>query len=108
MGYIRHDAIIVTSWNDEHLEAAKGKAEELRLTVTSSVTTINNTGSFLIASDGSKEGWSKHDDANLARHAWMKWVRDNQDILYIDWAHVSYGGDDPELAFLAHHNGESK
>ena len=95
MGYIRHDAIIVTSFNEEGLTQARGVAIKEGLKVTDITEgNINGYVSFLIVPDGSKEGWEESDRCDDARASWKAWARQNtpNDVLF-DWVHVSYAGD---------------
>ena len=97
MGYIRHDAIIATSWDEKYLRAALAKAEELGLPCTDIVESgTNGYVSFLIAPDGSREGWPESDAGDAAREAWKVWANAawTNDCIYVYWAHVSYAGDD--------------
>lgn len=103
MGHIRHDAIVVTHWDEDRLRRAQQKAAELGLPVTSSVNSnMNGYHSFLIAPDGSKEDWEDSRKGDEARDVWCHWVR--KEGLGCDWVHVSYGGDDPELAQVRNGN----
>jgi hypothetical protein len=106
MGYIRHEAIVVTGWNypnKNKINSALAKARELGLPCSDLVDSpMNGYVSFLIAPDGSKEGWKDSNDGDAARAAWKAWAAS----MSLDWAHVSYGGDDSELASLADHNGK--
>lgn len=104
MGYIRHDAIVVTGFQDKEFKSAHRKAVQLHLEVTEiTESKINGYKSFLIIPDGSKEGWANSDNGDVARDAWKKWVR-KQKKLYIDFAHVSFGGDEPDNARLVDNN----
>jgi len=112
MGYIRHDAIIATSWNDKHIAAARAKAEEIGLTCSEIVESpINGYKSFMIAPDGSKEGWGDSDKGIAMRAEWVAWMRshdpEKEPCMWVDWAHVNFGGDDDELSTLADHSGIS-
>ncbi len=109
MGYIRHDAIIVTSNFDDHLEMARDKAEKLGLICTLMAKSgVNGYRSFLIAPDGSKEGWDSSDGGDAARSEWIEWAKrgdcDDSSGIWVDWVHVSFGGDEPELARILDHN----
>lgn len=104
MGYIRHDAIVATSWKTEHLVAAREKAVSLGLPCSEVVKSrLNGYVSFLIAPDGSKEGWTDSDEGDSARDQWKAWMR--ADDLYVDWAHVNFGGDDDDASTLRDHSG---
>lgn len=109
MGYLRHDAIVVTSWKEAHLRTARLHARELGLEVSEVVEgRMNGQTSFLIAPDGSKEGWKDSDDADAQRDAWKAWARSQSGDLWIDWAHVNFGGDDARFSSLADHNGATE
>lgn len=105
MGYMRHDAIVATSSIAEHLQAAHTKAKELGLPVSEIVEGhTNNENSFLIAPDGSKERWPESDAGDEQREAWKSWMR-SQEEMWVDWAHVNFGGDDDQLSSLRDHSG---
>jgi hypothetical protein len=109
MGYIRHDAIIVTSGDIRHLEMAREEAEELGLVCTPIASSkTNGYQSFLIVPDGSKEGWDASDAGDDMRSAWIEWVncggREGWGGIWVDWVHVSFGGDEPELARVVDSN----
>ena len=62
MGYMRHDAIVVTSWKREVLDVVAAKARELGLKVLGpSAGVTNGIATFLVCPDGSKEGWEESD-----------------------------------------------
>lgn len=117
MGYIRHDAIVVTAGSDEDAECARQKAVDLGLRVSGLVPgTTNGYVSFLIAADGSKEGWEESHRHDAARKAWVEWARteatkgcvpdkyakkkSSMRPCWFDWAWVSFGGDEGEYAHL--------
>lgn len=95
MGTIIHDAIVVTSWREAYLVKARDEAERLGLPVTNvAASGINGYVSFLVAPDGSKEGWSDSDDGDRARASWIAWARNawKADV-WIEWVHVRYSRD---------------
>ena len=103
MGYIKHHAIIVTSWNEDHLKIAHKKAIDFGLHTTKYERHRANEGfTFLVLPDGSKEYWELSDLGDQKRKNWVDWVKKSE--LYIDWVVVSYGGDDPHLATIEEHN----
>jgi len=103
MGFIRHDAIIVTAGHAIYIEEAKNKAEEIGLEASRIVESpMNGYLSFLIAPDGSKEGWEDSNEGDAMRDEWIAWAKDHGDG--ICWGHVSYGGDEPDRARLVDHN----
>lgn len=106
MGYIAHNAIVVTSWNDETIEKAHAKATELRCSVSNIVASpVNGYKSFLIAPDGSKEGWGDSDVGDAQRKAWIAW---SKDLRYEDgssslhWCEVRFGSDDADAQIVTH------
>ena len=104
MGYIRHDAIIVTCFNEKVARSCRRKAKLLKLEVTNIViSNINCYSSFLITPDGSKEGWGESDNGDSARDEWKFWVKKTHGN-YVDWIHVSFGGDEPENAHIVEYN----
>ena len=108
MGYIRHDAIIVTTWQEESLAKAHKKAKDLNLAVSEIVESpTNGYVSFLIAPDGSKEGWEASKIGEESRRAWKKWVK-NEKGLFVDWVHVDYGGDDPHASIIEYADKEER
>lgn len=107
MGYIRHHAIVVTSTYDHDLlekarlvAASKFAPEQVSAIVRG---TINDTLSFFIGPDGSKEGWEHSDEGDDARDAFISWLRST---VYEDgcgplqWVEIQYGDDDYETLAL--------
>jgi hypothetical protein len=115
MGYMRHHAVVVTSWKDELIEAAHGKAidlfdeyettfgsRDLRDCV-SPIVGNGMTRSFVVAPDGSKEGWNLSDAGDTARRALIGWLdeqRYDDDSTSIDWVEVQFGDDDGETVIV--------
>lgn len=106
MGYIRHNAIICTSWNSTVIELAASKAKELGLPVSDVVKSpVNRIHSCLIAPDGSKEGWGNSgagDDAREKFRQWTKSLRYEDDSSPLCWVEVAYGSDDRDATICAH------
>lgn len=110
MGYIKHDAIVVTSWDDKHFAAVHAKAKELLGAVPDSLGTgeynyvseivdsrMNGQQSFLIAPDGSKEGWDTSTVAEERRAEFLTWLeRDAR--CYATALVARFGGDDEDLS----------
>lgn len=62
MGYVKHDAIVVVSFDKTELEACRAKALILGLPVSETVECgTNGYASFLIAPDGSRKGIVEHE-----------------------------------------------
>lgn len=92
MGYIKHQAIVVTA-QDEDIIAIRNKAIEFGLLCSDVVLGLcNGYRSFLIASDGSKEGWEHSKIYDERRAKWIEWAKANQEFFF-DWVLVSFGGD---------------
>lgn len=102
MGYIRHDAIVVTAYRKDHAIAARATAFEFGLAVSDLVESpMNGYVSFLIAPDGSKEGWKDSDDGDAKRTLWLAWAdraQRNEIGPFFQMVHVRYGDDAPSLA----------
>ena len=86
MGYMRHEAIVVTSWKKSYLEVARNKALEFGLDVTELTNEcMNGYVSFLIAPDGSKEGWEESDAHETKRGEWVSWAKTcDKNNIYFD------------------------
>jgi hypothetical protein len=97
MGYERHHAIVLTSWNEAKLTEAHAKAVELGCTVSEiTAEVVNGYRSFFVAPDGSKEGWDGSAEGWRRRCALIDWLRSTYarpDGQYIDWVEVQYGDD---------------
>jgi hypothetical protein len=106
MGHIRHDAIVITSWKKEALEAAATFARNQGFTVIGpSAPLINDYSTILICPDGSKEGWAESDAFDAKRQAFLKYldsVRYDDGSSPLDWASVAYGSDDEIAEITAH------
>lgn len=106
MGYIRHHAIIVTgNYSSDPFynttQKAHNKAVELGLLVTDIVNGVaNGYSSFMICPDGSKEGWKTSDEFDTKREKWLQWAKTQ----LINFAHISYGGDDYDIVQIHEHN----
>lgn len=100
MGYVRHQAIVVTSWDADLLKRAHLKAVDLGLRVTNVIPSeVNQYQSFMVGPDGSKSGWDVDGEGDLKRHAWRCWANeqrheDGSSSLY--WVEIDYGGDEAE------------
>lgn len=103
MGYIKHHAIVLTSWKYEHLEAARAKAEELGLRPTELTNEVTNGyRSFMVPPDGSKEGWEESEGGEQRRQTFRGWLYAQSEDLYVEWCEVAYGSDDCNAAVTTH------
>lgn len=77
MGWIRHHGIVVTCWNEDALNVALTKAIEVfgHEQVSEAVLSPSNGyRSFLVAPDGSKEGWPESAAGDAARGKYIAWL----------------------------------
>jgi hypothetical protein len=97
MGYIQHNAIIVTSFAIEYLERARaialaifGEGDVSNIVPNLESGRLNGYCSFFIPPDGSKEGWGESNDGDKRRDEFFELIkRDNS--LYVDVVEVEYG-----------------
>jgi hypothetical protein len=104
MGYMRHHAIIVTSWDNDRIVVAHVVATELGLSVTSLTDEVTNGyRSFLVGPDGSKEGWDASNAGDAQRALFVEWLnrhRYEDGSTPYDWALIQYGDDDQDNRLL--------
>lgn len=106
MGYIKHDAIIVTSWNDEAIIAARDAATRCCLqAIGPCAPMVNGYRTMLVCPDGSKEGWTNSDDGDSQRAEFIDYLRgikyeDGSSCL--EWVAVAYGNDDRKASISDH------
>ena len=104
MGYMRHNAIVVTSYSDELIETAHKLAVEIFEDV-STITPSKTNGyqSFLVPPDGSKEGWDESDAGDKNRDKFIAWLdsqRYDDGSTSLDWVEVQYGDDNRETIII--------
>jgi hypothetical protein len=89
MGYMKHNAIIVTSWEEEKFLQAYNKATELFGEMVSNIVngTINGYKSFFIPPDGSKEGWVESDYYDKLRSDFKNYI---DTLAYEDGSNAVY------------------
>lgn len=98
MGYIRHHAIIVTSWKQNKIEEAHRVACDI-FPVVSEITKniVNHYMSFFIPPDGSKEGWDESEIGNKRRDKFITWLdkqRWGDGSTCLGWVEIQYEDDD--------------
>jgi hypothetical protein len=99
VGYIRHNAIIVTSWDSDRLQKARDVALGMVPGLVSEIIPcrVNGGGSFFVAPDGSKEGWEDSDEGDRQRGdfiAWLNVQRYEDNSTWLSWAEIAYSADD--------------
>jgi len=100
MGYIKHNAIICTSFDGDHIEKVRNEAKRQLFKIFDSDKMVsdvvegiaNGYYSFFIGPDGSKEGWDTSQEGDYFREGLIKFIESNE--LYVDCVDVRYGGDD--------------
>jgi len=111
MGYIKHHAIVVTSWDNELLEKVHDRARDIFNGTTALLTlitpaTINGYASFLIAPDGSKEGWAESDIGNEKRKEFIDWIEVTGEMIghpmSLNYIEVQFGDDHGETKIIRH------
>lgn len=112
---IRHHVIVVTSNQKEKLEKIRKEVIELyqskmeaknssKLVGPIQESLINGFVTFLIAPDGSKEGYDASDDADRIRQLVVDLVRSfpsNEEEGYLQFVEVSYGQDDGKAQIVS-------
>lgn len=100
MGYVRHHAIVVTSWNKEKIPLAVELARKLGCQVLGpSIEVVNGYTSILICPDGNKEGWSDSAKGDERRYVFVKWLRSQvheDGSGPFEWVELAFGADGPE------------
>jgi hypothetical protein len=104
MGYMRHHAIVVTSWDEQLLDQVRDQIvalDEADLALTSSIVDGPSNGfqSFFIAPDGSKEGWPESDAGDRFRDAAVEVLRSvaySDGSSSVDWCEVQFGDDNDD------------
>jgi hypothetical protein len=105
MGYMRHHAIAVTSFDEETISKIYSKAEELFPVISPIMnSSINGYKTFFVPPDGSKEGWKESAFGDKAREAFITLLRaeiyeDGSPCL--DWFEAQYGDEDDDNRFLS-------
>ncbi len=75
MTAVMHDVIVVTSWDSALLLKARTLAKIRMPHVTDIVPgVVNGYTSFMVAPDGSKEGWAESIQADDDRADFIKWL----------------------------------
>lgn len=93
MGWIRHHGIVVTSEQRDELKAAHAKAVEIFPAVSAILDgVVNNSGSFFIPPDGSKEGWQESKDGDKRRDVFVEYLVSS----HMDWIEYALDCDNGE------------
>lgn len=95
MGYMRHNAIIVTGFDEAKVNAWHAEAVAIFGGAVTNIVKaeINGYWSFLVGPDGSKEGWAESDEGDERRARFLAYLGGQQ---WPDWIEVQYGDDNGE------------
>lgn len=107
MGYTRHHAMAVTSWNDELIKKAHEEAMQIFKDRTSTIikSDVNGYQSFFIAPDGSKEGWVASNLGDVQRKIFRNWLNEQayeDGSNSLSFCEFFYGDDNGESLIEAH------
>lgn len=116
MGYLRHECIVVSGWDTDRVCGAHAAAGAIfnahgMGSLVGGLTrhAINGGAAFMIAPDGSKEGWAESDTGDKARAEFIAYLKSEAaQELYLDWALLLVGGDDGEYRVLDHPNADAQ
>lgn len=92
-----HNAIILTSWKEAAMLEAHEKAKEIFASSMARVTNItqsamNDYMSFMVAPDGSKDGWPDSDRGDECRAQFIAYLRDGyaKRGIWLYWVEVEF------------------
>ncbi|MGL5065010.1 MAG: hypothetical protein ACRC62_34005 [Microcoleus sp.] len=98
MEYVKHHAIVVTSWDKDKAYEARHAAQVMRLEAsTMCVSKVNGYHSFMILPDGSKENCDDSSEGDKRRTKFKSWLaqqRDEAGDSRYEWVEVAYSADD--------------
>lgn len=113
MGWIKHHGIVVTSWDKAAIDRAHTQAKAMF--PPDSVTNIakaplNGYSSFLVAPDGSKEGWADSDLGDARRVQFVRWLNeqayeDGSSVLH--WVEYEHDSDNKKARVVQFTSGKS-
>lgn len=106
MGYDRHHAIIITTYDLELIQEAAKRAVDFRCQCSPIMTAeINAWHTIVIPPDGSKEGWPDSTKGDAGRAKLIEWLdskRYEDGSSPYDWIEVQYGDDNQQTLVTAH------
>jgi hypothetical protein len=106
MGYIRHHAIIATSYDDKIITKVHARACELFVNIGDIIKSpVNGYCSVFIPPDGSKEGWIASKNGEISRREliqFMEEFRYDDGSMPITWVYVQYGDENRETLIVDH------
>jgi len=112
MGYMRHNAIVVTAWLSERAIEVHSTIKEIAenngaICDISPLTSeaMNGYVSFLVAPDGSKEGWDTSNQGDKTRDKIIEYLdslRYGDGSTSFKYVEVQFGDDNRETKILRH------
>lgn len=106
MGHTTHHAIVVTSYDERDINAARDAAMGIGLSVTPVVESpVNGYHTFLVVPDGSKTGWADSDQCDAERAGFKTWLRGcrfEDGSSPFSWVEVEYSSDDQSALVASH------
>ena len=99
MGYMRHHAIVVTGYEDR-IKPAYAEAQarfDARFLTGITEAAVNGYQSFLVAPDGSKEGWPESEEGDRRRASFVAYLRGQE----LGWVEVQFDDDGNETRVIA-------
>lgn len=112
MGYNRHHAIVITTFDKTLIEQALEQAEILCDQCSPIMAApLNGWNTILVPPDGSKEGWEESDLGDAGRAKLIEWLdskRYDDGSSPFSWVEVQYGDDDRETKVTAHSDEHSR
>ena len=112
MGYDRHHAIIVTTWDEEKIKKARKIALQKFPAVSEILKSeINAWYSFFIPPDGSKEGWDESKNGDNRRYKFIEWLESQKyedGSSPFDWVEIQYGDDWGGTIIVRHSDEEGR
>ena len=97
MSHVVHSAILVTGMIESHLTMAYNEAKRLGLHIIGpSDPMINGYRTFIVQSNGSKDGWEEGDEDQVMRDRFEQWLITQtlpDSPVVLEWCRISYGYD---------------
>lgn len=102
MGYIKHNAIIATTWQTEAADGLVDYAKRVGAEAIRGEERTNGYVTVCITPDGSKEGWESSNEGDGQRGLLRQWLEGaDMQGFYFEWCEVGYGNDDGGATVVA-------
>lgn len=101
MGYVKHNAIVATTWQAEAADALVQLATGIGAEAVRGKERTNGYVTVCITPDGSKEGWQGSDDGDCQRNRIRAWLRGaGEHGFWFEWCEVAFGHDDAAASIV--------